>query len=101
MPKKKPGSVHTAKNGARYKILANGKARFISGPTKRKGKKKKGGSLATGGGLKKKRRSKKGGGFQLPRLLMKDGRPALFGQKVVGGSIRIAGSLKGGGKYSM
>ena len=56
MPKKKPG-VYTAKNGAKYKILANGKARFISGPTsgkvgvKRKGKSKKGGSM-TGGSMK-------------------------------------------------
>ena len=54
MPKKKPG-VYTAKNGAKYKILANGKARFISGPTsgigsKRKGK-RKGGSVRTGGGV--------------------------------------------------
>ena len=39
---KKPG-VYTAKNGAKYKILANGKARFISGPTKGKiGVKRKG-----------------------------------------------------------
>ena len=58
--KKKPGSVHTAKNGSRYKILANGRARFISGPTKKK-RTKKGGSIAVGGGLKK--RTKKGGGF--------------------------------------
>ena len=43
MPKKKPG-IYTAKNGARYKILANGRARFISGPKKKKSKK--------GGGLK-------------------------------------------------
>ena len=58
MPKKKPG-VYTAKNGAKYKILANGKARFISGPTsgkvgvkRGKGKSKKGGSMATGGSMK-------------------------------------------------
>jgi len=50
MPKKKVGSVHTARNGARYKIMANGKARFISGPTKRKGK-KKGGSIRVGGSM--------------------------------------------------
>ena len=55
MPKKKPGT-YTAKNGARYKILANGKARFISGPTKRKGKAgglkgKKGAGLKTGGSM--------------------------------------------------
>ena len=51
MPKK-PG-VYTAKNGARYKILPNGKARFISGPSKRKGGKKKGGGLGgkKGGGM--------------------------------------------------
>ena len=51
---KKPG-VYTAKNGARYKILPNGKARFISGPTKRKG----GGGKKKGGGLG----GKKGGGL--------------------------------------
>ena len=51
MPKKKVGSVHTARNGARYKILPNGKSRFISGPTK--------GRV----GVKKKGKAKKGGGF--------------------------------------
>ena len=61
--KKKPGSVHTAKNGARYKILANGRARFIAGP-KKKGRKKttKGGSVSIGGGLK---RRKKGGSVSI------------------------------------
>ena len=59
MPKKKPGSVHLAKNGAKYKILPNGRCRFISGPTKRKKKSKGGGvavggSIRVGGGLKKK-----------------------------------------------
>jgi len=59
--KKKVGSVHTAKNGAKYKIMPNGKARFISGPTKGRGAKKKGGSVrvggsvAVGGGVKRKR----------------------------------------------
>ena len=60
MPKKKPG-VYVAKNGAKYKVLANGKCRFISGPTRGRigvkkgkgGKKgKKGGGMATGGGFK-------------------------------------------------
>ena len=61
MPKK-VGSVHTAKNGAKYKILPNGKARFISGPTSGPGSKKKAGSMAVGGsvrvagGLRKKKR---------------------------------------------
>lgn len=50
MPKKKVGT-YTAKNGAKYKILPNGRARFISGPTK-KGGKKKGGGIKTGGGMK-------------------------------------------------
>ena len=54
---KKPGSVHTAKNGAKYKIMPNGRARFISGP-----KKKKGGGVAVGGGLKKR---KKGGSIRI------------------------------------
>ena len=44
MPKKAPG-VYTAKNGSKYRILPNGRARFISGPTKKKGKKKRGGGL--------------------------------------------------------
>lgn len=52
MPKKKPGT-YTAKNGAKYKILPNGRARFISGPTKRKGGKKKGGGIRIGGGMHK------------------------------------------------
>ena len=58
MPKKKPG-VYTAKNGAKYKIMPNGKARFISGPTKRK---KKGGGMGHGkkGGMM---HGKKGGGM--------------------------------------
>ena len=56
--KKKVGSVHTAKNGARYKIMANGQARFIkSGARKRP---KKGGSITVAGGLRRKRR---GAGF--------------------------------------
>ena len=57
MPKKKVGSVHTASNGARYKILPSGKARFISGPTKGRGSKKKkksskGGGVSVGGGVR-------------------------------------------------
>ena len=52
MAKKKVGSVHTAKNGAKYKIMPNGRARFISGPTKRKGGKKGGGmGHKKGGGM--------------------------------------------------
>ena len=48
----KVGSVHTAKNGAKYKILPSGRCRFISGPTKRKkGKAKKGGSIRVAGGI--------------------------------------------------
>jgi hypothetical protein len=53
MPKKKPGSVHTASNGAKYRIQSNGAARFISGPTKggkrKRPRKKKGGSAMVGG----------------------------------------------------
>ena len=64
MAKKKVGSVHTAKNGARYKIMPNGRARFISGPTKRAGGKKKGGGMMhkhkKGGGM---HMHKKGGGM--------------------------------------
>ena len=66
MPKKKVGSVHTAKNGAKYKIMANGKARFISGPTKGPGAKRKG----------KGKKARKGGGVS------------------VAGGVRIAGGMK-------
>ncbi len=48
MPKKKIGSVHKCKNGATYKIMPNGRARFLTGPTKRKSK---GGSIRVGGGV--------------------------------------------------
>ena len=53
MGKKKVGSVHTAKNGAKYKILPNGRARFISGPTKRGGGKKGAGLSSMGMNVKK------------------------------------------------
>ena len=55
MPKKKPGLYHT-KHGQPYRILANGKARFVkkSGAKKRK---KKGGSASVGGS------ARVGGGF--------------------------------------
>ena len=57
MPKKKPGTIVVFKNGAKAKVLPNGRYRIISGPTrgvgsKRKGKKKKGGGTSTGGGFK-------------------------------------------------
>ena len=51
MPKRKPGTIVTYKNGAKAKVLPNGRMRIISGPTK-KGKKKIGGSVATGGRMK-------------------------------------------------
>ena len=41
-----PQKVYTAKNGAKYIKLANGRCRFVKGPPKRGGKKKK-----KGGGL--------------------------------------------------
>ena len=64
MPKRKPGTIVTYKNGAKAKVLPNGRMRIISGPTKKAGKKKtKGGSIKVGGGVKRKRRTKKGGGF--------------------------------------
>ena len=50
--KKKVGSVHTAKNGARYKIMANGQARFIKGGSRKRPK--KGGSINVGGAMPKK-----------------------------------------------
>ena len=57
--KKKPG-VYTAKNGRKYRILANGRARFISNKeaagsstkkkVKRTRRRRKGGAMRTGGG---------------------------------------------------
>ena len=44
MTKKKIGSVHTAKNGRRYKITSKG-ARFISGEKKKGKNGKKGGGF--------------------------------------------------------
>ena len=54
MPKRKPGTIVTYKNGAKAKVLPNGRMRIISGPTKKSGKKKikVGGSVATGGHMK-------------------------------------------------
>jgi len=57
MPGKKKPGVYTAKNGAKYRILPNGRAKFISGPTsgvgaKKKKKNKKGAGISTGGGVR-------------------------------------------------
>ena len=51
MAKRKPGTVVTFKNGAKAKVLPNGRMRIISGP-KKKGSKKKGGGVSTGGGIR-------------------------------------------------
>jgi hypothetical protein len=62
MAKKKIGSVHTCKNGATYKIMPNGRARFLTGPTKRKSKGgsiRVGGGVSVGGAVRKKRKRKK------------------------------------------
>ena len=79
MPKKKVGSVHTAKNGAKYRIQKDGRALFISGPTKGPGskKKKKAGSVSVAGSVRKKK----------------------AGSVSVAGSVRIAGGLKKKKKY--
>ena len=58
MPKKKPGSVHTAKNGRKYKIMPNGRARFISSKSSKGGGIVVGGSIRIGGGMKRKRKKK-------------------------------------------
>ena len=49
--KKKPGTIVTCKNGAKAKVMPNGRYKFISGPTKGRGapKKKRGGSVVVGG----------------------------------------------------
>ena len=52
-----PQKTYTAKNGAKYIKMANGRTKFVSGPTKRKktksSSKKKGAGLAVAGSLKK------------------------------------------------
>ena len=51
-----PQKVFTAKNGAKYIKLANGRCKFVKGPAKRKGSKsgkKKGGGIRVGGGMSK------------------------------------------------
>ena len=60
--KKQVGKIYTAKNGAKYKILPSGKARFIkrSSGTGKKGGRLGGavsvaGSIRVAGGLKKRR----------------------------------------------
>jgi len=58
MPKHRPGKIVTFKNGAKAKVMPNGRMRIISGP-----KKKKGGGIAVGGGLKK--RKKRGGSIRI------------------------------------
>ena len=45
----------TFKNGAKAKVLPNGRMRIISGPTKKSGKKTKGGSISVGGSMRKRR----------------------------------------------
>ncbi len=42
-----PQKVFTAKNGAKYVKLANGRCRFVKGPPKRGKKKRKGGGLSS------------------------------------------------------
>jgi hypothetical protein len=62
MPKKQVGKIYTAKNGAKYKILPNGRAKFVkrSSGTGKKGGKLGGsvrvaGSVSVAGGLKKRK----------------------------------------------
>ena len=62
MPKKKVGSVHTAKNGAKYVIDGKtGKARFVKRSTKagKGGSVAVGGSVSVGGSVKKRRKRRK------------------------------------------
>ena len=52
--KRKPGTIVTFKNGAKAKVMPNGRMRIISGPTKKaksKSRSKKGGSIRLGGGM--------------------------------------------------
>ena len=59
MPGKKKPGVYTAKNGAKYRILPNGKARFIKrnataaapAKKKRKGKRTRSGGAASGSAM--------------------------------------------------
>ena len=102
--KKKVGSVHTAKNGAKYKIMANGKARFISGPTRGRGAKrktaaKKGGSLSSiARGVVRGAKSFASGYATIAsaplRQAVRDGRKAVGGGVRVAGGVQVAGGLK-------
>ena len=48
-----PQKTYTAKNGAKYIKLANGRTRFVSGPTKRKSTKSSSKKKGAGLGMKK------------------------------------------------
>ena len=66
MPKHKAGSIVTFKNGAKAKVLPNGRMRIISGPTKKSGgRKKKGGSISVGGSMRK----RKGGSISVGGMI--------------------------------
>ena len=59
MPAKKvQGKIYTAKNGAKYKIMPNGRARFVkrsAGSGKKGGSVRVAGSVGVAGGLKKRK----------------------------------------------
>ena len=48
MPKKQVGKIYHTKKGQPYKIMPNGRAKFI----KKTGKKTKGGGVSVGGGVR-------------------------------------------------
>ena len=52
-----PQKVFTAKNGAKYIKLPNGRCKFVKGGKIKKKGGKKGGSLKTGGSMKSKGKS--------------------------------------------
>ena len=89
--KKKVGSVHTAKNGAKYKIMPNGRARFISGPTKGRGaKKKKAGSVRVAGSITSEL------GRRARNMVKRSGAGSAVraANYALGGSVRVAGGVR-------
>ena len=52
MPKKVVGKIYHTKKGQPYKIMPNGRARFVKKTAKKGGKAKKGGSVGVGGSVK-------------------------------------------------
>ena len=82
MPKHKVGSTVTFKNGAKAKVMPNGRLKIFKGPTKST-RKKKGGSVRVGGSVGVGGSVRVGGSMRKKK----------GGSVRVGGSMSIAGSV--------